>query len=43
MKRKMFSLVLATLMILSLLARNLWRIGLVLLPILLFAIFGKCR
>ena len=30
-------------MILSLLARNLWRIGLVLLPILLFAIFGKCR
>ena len=30
-------------MILSLLARNLWRIGLVLLPILLFAIFAKCR
>ena len=30
-------------MILSLLARNLWRIVLVLLPILLYAIFATCR
>ena len=30
-------------MILSLLVRNLWRIGLVLLPIVLYAVFGKCR
>lgn len=30
-------------MILSLLVRDLWRIGLVLLPIILYAIFGKCR
>ena len=30
-------------MILSLLVRNLWRIGLVLLPIVLYAIFAKCR
>ena len=29
-------------MVLSLLVRNLWRIGLVLLPILVFAIFGRC-
>ena len=30
-------------MILSLLARNLWRIGLVLLPIVLYAIFATCK
>ena len=30
-------------MILSLLVRNLWRIGLVLLPIALYAIFATCR
>ena len=30
-------------MILSLLVRNLWRIGLVLLPILCYAVFGKAR
>lgn len=30
-------------MILSLLVRNLWRIGLILLPIVLFAIFATCK